>query len=40
MLMMQNFASNPNNNCKIITDEVINTGFLYLINHFIILTAT
>ena len=32
MLMMQNFASNPNISCSRITDEVMMTGFLYLMS--------
>lgn len=37
---MQNFGSKPNNSCKIITDDVMTIGFLYLINVFILATTT
>lgn len=34
--MIQNLGSNPNINCKIITEEVMMIGFLYLkMNSFI-----
>lgn len=32
MLMIQNLASQPNMSCNTSTDEVIITGFLYLIS--------
>ena len=36
MLMMQNFASNPNNNCSTIMAVVIIIGLRYLASRFII----
>jgi hypothetical protein len=39
ILMMQNFGSHPNTHCRIITDDVMTMGFLYLSrNAFIFLS--
>lgn len=39
MLMMQNLGSNPNISCRIITELVMISGFLYLIRNAFILAA-
>lgn len=39
ILIMQNFGSNPKMSCKIITEAVITTGFLYAISKCFIISS-